>query len=84
MATALYTPATARGLLAAVRPFGPAAEGDELVFAAGPPAELLPALAVGGRSPTCWPSTGSTSGTRAGPGRKPGRRPGGVKSCSQA
>jgi hypothetical protein len=39
-------PSTAADLLAAVRPFGPAAEGDELVFAIDPPPELIPRLAV--------------------------------------
>jgi hypothetical protein len=37
---------TAAGLLAAVRPFGPAADGPGLVFDLDPPAELVAALAV--------------------------------------
>ncbi len=39
-------PTTAAALLAAVRPFGPAADGAGLVFELDPPAELVAALAV--------------------------------------
>lgn len=39
-------PRTARELLALVEPFGPTAEGGELVFATDPPSELVPVLAV--------------------------------------
>ena len=39
-------PATAAALLAAVRPFGPSAEGGELLFALDPPAGLAPRLTV--------------------------------------
>jgi hypothetical protein len=39
-------PATARGLHAAVLAFGPAAEGEDLVFTAAPPAELVGVLRV--------------------------------------
>lgn len=38
--------ATARGLLAAVGPFGPAVEDGDLVFAAEPPGDLIPILEV--------------------------------------
>jgi hypothetical protein len=41
-----HGPATATGLLALVEPFGPAAEGDALVFDLDPPADLEPALRV--------------------------------------
>ena len=45
-AIATTTPITARDLFAALQPFGPAADGEELVFDLDPPAELLPVLAV--------------------------------------
>jgi hypothetical protein len=40
------TPTSAAGLLAAVRPFGPEAEGESLAFDLDPPEDLLPALRV--------------------------------------
>jgi hypothetical protein len=40
------TPSTARELLAALGPFSPAADGGDLTFAADPPADLDPVLAV--------------------------------------
>jgi hypothetical protein len=44
--TTSATAATAHALLTLVRPFGPAAEADELVFESDPPAELEAALRV--------------------------------------
>lgn len=44
--TTNHTPTTARALLAAITPFGPAADGEDLVFAADPPADLDPLLRV--------------------------------------
>ena len=46
MVTSTTAPRTARALLALVAAFGPAVEGEELVFAADPPAELAAALRV--------------------------------------
>ena len=46
MPTATAIPATAGTLLAAVLPFGPAVEGEELTFIADPPADLEAALTV--------------------------------------
>lgn len=46
MPTIIAAPTTARDLLAAMQRFGPAADGEELVFDLDPPAEFLPALAV--------------------------------------
>ncbi len=40
------TPRTAADLLAALRPFGPAADGSDLILAADPPPELVPLLGV--------------------------------------
>ena len=40
------TPATAGDVLRAVLPFGPAADGEDLVFAADPPADLVGVLGV--------------------------------------
>lgn len=44
--TTTAAPATARELLELLAPFGPAAEGEDLVFAADPPAELDAVLGV--------------------------------------
>lgn len=46
MPSVLTVPKTARDLLALVAPFGPAVEGEELVFATEPPTDLEPALRV--------------------------------------
>lgn len=46
MPTTTRTPATARGLLALVEPFGPAVEGGQLVFAADLTADLEAAVSV--------------------------------------
>lgn len=46
MPTTTTTPTTARALLAALAPSGPAAEGEELAFAADPPPEFDAALRV--------------------------------------
>lgn len=44
--TATRTPATARDLLAALAPFGPAIEGEDLTLDADPPPDLDAALRV--------------------------------------
>lgn len=44
--TAIATVATARALYASVVPFGPAVEGEDLVFDADVPVELLPLVRV--------------------------------------
>src|SRR5436305_483054 len=46
MPTMSSAPATARNLLAALTPSGPAVEGRELTLGAGPPADLEAALPV--------------------------------------
>ena len=46
MPTTVTEPTTAAGLFALVRPFAPAVEGEELVFAADLPADLEPVVAV--------------------------------------
>jgi len=71
-------PATARTLLTRALPFGPAVEGEELVFATDPPDELIPTLAVlhtgiraiiAGRrwwATTCIPPVGTDRFSRVG------------------
>lgn len=46
MPTVTYTPTTARALLALVKPFGPAVEGGQLMFAADLSAELEAAVSI--------------------------------------
>jgi hypothetical protein len=44
--TTATAPATARDLLARLKPFGPAVEASDLIFAADLPADLMPAVSV--------------------------------------
>jgi hypothetical protein len=46
MPTTATTPTTARAVFALVEPLGAAAEGEDLVFAADLPADLVPAVSI--------------------------------------